>query len=142
MNSCILTAKIIQEPQLRYTSDNLAVTEMLVEFPNSQRGEEKLVPLKAVGWGNLATEIQQNYHQGDEVILVGRLGIHTVERQEGFKEKRAELIVQQIQSLGATTSTTNQTPPETHSNGNSTALVAMSNSGYTTPTPEDDEIPF
>ena len=87
MNSCVLMAEIIQEPQLRYTADNLAVTEMLVQFPNPQRGEDQLVALKVVGWGNLATEIQQNYHQGDRVILAGRLGMQTVERQEGFKEK-------------------------------------------------------
>jgi single-stranded DNA-binding protein len=101
MNSCVLMAEIIQEPQLRYTSDNLAITEMLVQFPNSQRPEDQLVTLKVVGWGNMATEIQQNYHQGDRVILAGRLGMHTVERQEGFKEKRAELVVQQIQSVGS-----------------------------------------
>ncbi|MCG6138397.1 MAG: single-stranded DNA-binding protein [Nostoc sp. LLA-1] len=101
MNSCVLMAEIIQEPQLRYTADNLAVTEMLVQFSNSQRAEDQLVTLKVVGWGNLATEIQQNYHQGDRVILAGRLGMHTVERQEGFKEKRAELTVQQIQSLSS-----------------------------------------
>ncbi|MDH6061701.1 single-stranded DNA-binding protein [Chrysosporum bergii ANA360D] len=106
MNSCVLMAEIIQEPQLRYTADNLAVTEMLVQFPNPQRGEDQLVALKVVGWGNLATEIQQNYHQGDRVILAGRLGMQTVERQEGFKEKRAELTVQQIEPAGTSFSPT------------------------------------
>lgn len=111
MNSCVLMAEIIQEPQLRYTADNLAITEMLVQFPNSQRTEDQLVTLKVVGWGNMATEIQQNYHQGDRVLLVGRLGMHTVDRQEGFKEKRAELTVQQIQSLGNTVPSS-FTPPQ------------------------------
>ena len=101
MNSCVLMAEIIQEPQLRYTAENLAITEMLVQFPNSQRAEDQLVTLKVVGWGNMATEIQQNYHIGDRVLLAGRLGMNTVERQEGFKEKRAELTVQQIQALGS-----------------------------------------
>ncbi|MEA5505542.1 single-stranded DNA-binding protein [Halotia wernerae UHCC 0503] len=100
MNSCVLMAEIIQEPQLRYTADNLAITEMLVQFQNSQKSDDAPATLKVVGWGNLATEIQQNYHQGDRVILAGRLSMNTVERQEGFKEKRAELTVQQIQSLG------------------------------------------
>jgi len=98
-------AEIIQEPQLRYTADNLGVTEMLVQFPNSQRTEDQLATLKVVGWGNLATEIQQNYHQGDRVILVGRLTMNTIDRPEGFKEKRAELTVQQIQSVGGSFST-------------------------------------
>ncbi len=105
MNSCVLMAEIINEPQLRYTADNLGVTEMLVQFPNSQKPEDPPATLKVVGWGNLATEIQQNYHQGDRVILVGRLGMTTVERQEGFKEKRAELTVQQIQPIGGSFNT-------------------------------------
>ncbi|MEH1904286.1 MAG: single-stranded DNA-binding protein [Nostoc sp.] len=105
MNSCVLMAEIINEPQLRYTAENLGVTEMLVQFPNSQKPEDPPATLKVVGWGNLATEIQQNYHQGDRVILVGRLTMNTVERQEGFKEKRAELTVQQIQSVGGSFNT-------------------------------------
>ena len=48
MNSCVLMAEIIQEPQLRYTADNLAITEMLVQFPNSLRAEDQLVTLKVV----------------------------------------------------------------------------------------------
>ncbi|MEH2327004.1 MAG: single-stranded DNA-binding protein [Nostoc sp.] len=105
MNNCVLMAEIINEPQLRYTADNLGVTEMLVQFPNSLKPEDPPATLKVVGWGNLATEIQQNYHQGDRVILVGRLSMNTVERQEGFKEKRAELTVQQIQSVGGSFNT-------------------------------------
>ncbi|OUL19014.1 single-stranded DNA-binding protein [Nostoc sp. RF31YmG] len=100
MNSCVLMAEIVQEPQLRYTADNLAVTEMLVQFPNSQKAEDAPANLKVVSWGNLATDIQQNYHQGDRVVLVGRLGMTTIDRPEGFKEKRAELTVQQIQNVG------------------------------------------
>ncbi len=100
MNSCVLMAEIIQEPQLRYTADNLAITEMLVQFQNSQKSDDPPATLKVVGWGNVATEIQQNYHQGDRVILAGRLSMNTVDRQEGFKEKRAELTVQQIQAVG------------------------------------------
>jgi len=101
MNSCVLMADIIQEPQLRYTADNLAVTEMLVQFPNSLRPEDPPATLKVVSWGNLATDVQQNYHQGDRVIIEGRLGMVTFERRaEGFKEKRAELTIQRIHPVG------------------------------------------
>ena len=100
MNSCILMAEIVQDPQLRYTTDQTALAEMLVEFPGL-RAEDPPATLKVVGWGNLAQEIQQQYHQGDRVIIEGRLSMNTVERQEGFKEKRAELTVQRIHPLGA-----------------------------------------
>lgn len=98
MNNCVLMAQIVQEPQLRYTPDNkLAITEMLVQFPGL-RTEDPPATLKVVGLGNLAQEIQQNYHQGDRVILEGRLTMNTVPL-EGYKEKRAELKVQRIHPL-------------------------------------------
>lgn len=93
-------AEIVQDPQLRYTTDQTALAEMIVEFPGL-RAEDPPATLKVVGWGNLAQEIQQQYHQGDRVIIEGRLTMNTVERQEGFKEKRAELTVQRIHPLGA-----------------------------------------
>ncbi|XZF62034.1 MAG: single-stranded DNA-binding protein [Gloeotrichia echinulata DVL01] len=129
MNSCVLMAEIIQEPQLRFTADNLEVTEMLVQFPNSQKPEDTPATLKVVSWGNLAKEIQQNYHQGDRVILVGRLGMNTIERPEGFKEKRAELTIQQIQSVGngfnlSSSASATRTPTETNSRQSSPPVAS------------------
>jgi single-stranded DNA-binding protein len=105
MNSCILMAEIVQAPQLRYTSDNMALAEMLIQFPGL-RAEDSPATLKAVGWGNLAQEIEQNYQQGDRVIVEGRLNMNTFERSEGFKEKRAELTVQRIHAIDKTVDTT------------------------------------
>ena len=73
---------------------------MLVRFPG-MRPDDPPATLKVVGWGNMAKEIQQNYHEGDRILIEGRLGMHTIERREGFKEKRAELTVQRIHALGA-----------------------------------------
>lgn len=110
MNSCILMADIIQSPQLRYTSDNQTpVAEFVVQFPGS-RPEDAPSQLKVVGWGNLAQEIQEQYHEGDRVLLEGRLGMNTVERSEGFKEKRAELTVQRLHRLSALGSLTMPPP--------------------------------
>ena len=101
MNSCVLMAEIIQQPELRYTADNqLEITQMLVQFWGA-RDNDPPANLKVVSFGKLAKEIQQNYKQGDRVILVGRLTMNVIERPEGFKEKRAEMTAQQIQHLGA-----------------------------------------
>lgn len=119
MNSCILMAEVIQDPQLRYTQDNqTAVAEMTVQFPGL-REEDPPATLKVVGWGNLAQEIQERYHQGDRVIVEGRLTMSTVERPEGYKEKRAELTAQKIHLLGAgaTLTTASVTPPATTASG-------------------------
>jgi single-stranded DNA-binding protein len=92
-------AEIVEKPQLRYTTDNLAIAEMLVQFPGV-RAEDPPATLKVVGWGNLAQEIEQSYHKGDRVIIEGRLNMNTLQL-DGYKEKRAELTAQKIHPLGA-----------------------------------------
>jgi len=99
MNTCILMATIIRNPELRYTQENQTpIAQMLVEFPGS-RPEDPPHTLKVVAWGNLGTEIQQTYSEGDRLILEGRLSMQMVDRPEGFKEKRAELIVSRVHPL-------------------------------------------
>lgn len=99
MNSCVLMAQVKSEPELRYTQDNTPLAQMLVEFPALRDGDPPC-RMKAVGWGNLGQEIQQTYHEGDQVILVGRLSMNTIDRPEGFKEKKVEFVISQIQAVG------------------------------------------
>lgn len=100
MNSCILMAEIVEAPQLRYTADNQTpIAEFVVKFPGLRENDPSS-QMKVLGWGNLAQEIQERYRAGDRVLLEGRLGMNTVERPEGFKEKRAEMTVQRVSPLG------------------------------------------
>ena len=128
MNSCILMAQIVEDPQLRYTPDNqLPLAEMLVQFP-AQRSEDPPHTLKVVGWGNLAQEIKERCHSGDRVVLEGRLGMNTIERKpEGFKEKRAELTVQKVHYLEADTNFTPAAPAST---------PALTTPAYSAPAPD------
>jgi single-strand DNA-binding protein len=126
MNSCILMAEIVENPQLRYTSDNLEISEMLVRFPGV-RPDDPPATLKVVGWGNMAKEIQQNYHEGDRVLLEGRLGMNTIERREGFKEKRAELTVQRIHALGADLHPSSSPTMETSSRQSEVPVASATN---------------
>ncbi|HLP90380.1 MAG TPA: single-stranded DNA-binding protein [Nostocaceae cyanobacterium] len=99
MNSCILMVDIYSDPQLRHTPDGLDITDMIVQVPG-YRSDDPPHPLKVVSLGNLAKEIHQKYHQGDRVIIEGRLGMHTFDTPQGFKEKRAEFTVQRIYAIG------------------------------------------
>lgn len=98
MNNFILMAEIISAPQLRHTQDGLEISEMMVQFPSSRQDDPPSM-LRVVSWRDLAKEVHQNYHQGDRVLLEGRLGMNTIDRPEGFKEKRAELTLQKIHPL-------------------------------------------
>ena len=101
MNHCILLVEVMQAPQIRYTSDQVPVAEMIVQF-NTPRDTDPPATLKLVAWNRLATEVeQQGYRVGDRLLVEGRISMVTIDRQEGFREKRAELRAQRIQSLAA-----------------------------------------
>jgi single-strand DNA-binding protein len=144
MNSCILLAQITEAPQLRYTQDNqLAIAEMKVQFAGL-RPEEPGAEVKAIGWGNTAQDIVNKYQVGAQVIIEGRLGMNTVERPEGFKEKRAELTITKIYEVGGVTLGIGAPPAM----GNAPAPAAATATKATKPAApiaeaaDFDEIPF
>lgn len=96
-------AEIISNPELRYTADNqMAIANTIVQFspPLGSRPEDPHPTIEVVGWGNLATEIKENYKQGDRVTIEGRLEMNTLE-QDGYKSKRATLIASRIYRVNA-----------------------------------------
>lgn len=132
MNSIILMAEIVEDPQLRYTSDSqLALTEMLVQFP-ALRDVDPPSTLRVIAWGNFAQEVHEKYHQGDQIIIEGRLGMNLIERKEGFKEKRAELTAQRIYPVQMPFKTHSQHSDPTATNPNK--VVPLGSRRASTPT--------
>jgi single-strand DNA-binding protein len=145
MNHCILMVEVTQAPQLRYTSDNQTpVVEFMVKIPGL-RPEDPPAQIKAVGWGNLAQDIQAQYQPGDRLLIEGRLSIKTYERPEGFKEKQVELTAQRLHRLSdlqaMTLAETPVTPTMTSSSPPPAAAVPSSPAA-TEPEPDYDDIPF
>jgi single-strand DNA-binding protein len=94
-------AEIVQAPELRSTADNqMEIAEMFVQFVNS-KPENPPALIKVVGWNNLAREIKEKYRQGDRVVIEGRLEMSTIDKPEGYKEKRAQLVASRIHAMGA-----------------------------------------
>jgi single-strand DNA-binding protein len=146
MNSCVIMAEITRPPQLRYTQDNqTAIADMEVQF-TGLRPEDPPSKLKVIGWGLLAQEMQTSYSIGDQVVIEGRLGINSVDRPEGFKEKQAELTASKIYSLGMT----NMSSPPVSAPAPETFVPAATSTRSKAPKaspppaaePDFDDIPF
>lgn len=99
MNHCLLEAEVLEAPQLRYTQDNQTpIAEMTVRI-DGLRPDDPPGQLKVVGWGNLAQDLQQRVQVGQRFMLEGRMRMNTVSRQDGLKEKRAELTLSRLHPL-------------------------------------------
>ena len=92
MNNAIISVQIVQQPQLRYTSDNQTpVAEALVESLPLRDGDPPAT-FKSTVWGDRAADFAA-LKEGQSLILDGRLGINSIDRSEGFKEKKPEFSV-------------------------------------------------
>lgn len=99
MNSCILMAQIVSNPELRSTQDGTSVSTMMVEFESTREGEAP-GKVQVEGWGKLAEEINDSYSAGNQIIIEGRLSMNLFEMPEGYKEKRAKLVASRIYPIG------------------------------------------
>jgi single-strand DNA-binding protein len=128
MNNAVLLATLEYSPELRHTIDNKEVSETIVSFEE----KETTYTLRAIAWGKTATSFHQELRQGDVVIFEGSLQINTVDRPEGFKEKRVELVVQKFKKINSGSSSPMAAPAP--------APVVATNQDTSEPDPED--IPF
>jgi single-strand DNA-binding protein len=145
MNSFIVMAEIVEPPQLRHTQENMALAEMKVQFPGL-RPDEPMVVMKVVGWGNLAQEMPTKFNTGDQVIVEGRLGMSTVERAEGFKEKRAELTASKIYPVAGgmmmEAAVSTPAPQQAAASSSVKATTATKTKKAVVEEPDFDDIPF
>ncbi len=156
MNHCLLEVTVKVAPTIRYTQDNqTAIAEMEVAF-EGLRADDPTGTIKAIGWGNMAQDLQSNAQVGQKLILEGRLRMNTVPRQDGSKEKKAEFTISKLHSStknpgSSNTSTENfQSKNSSTSNLSETPLKQTNNSSEEDPVtwnsapliPDTDEIPF
>lgn len=110
MNHCLLEVEVLEAPQVRYTQDNQTpVAEMTARF-DGLRPEDPPGQIKVVGWGNLATDLQNRVQVGQRLVLEGRLRMNSVTRQDGVKEKRAELTLARLHPLVPVAATNSPAP--------------------------------
>lgn len=100
MNNCTLAISISQQPELRYTANGDKIGQTIGEFysphHNDKENPSSPSPIKVVAWGERLADQLFNLEIGQQCIITGRLSTHSIERPEGFKEKKAELVVERI----------------------------------------------
>jgi|GEM_PF-1728802 len=96
-----LVGRLGQEPELQYTEDQTPYVRMSIatsETFTAGKGEirDKTEWHNAVAWGDKATEIAENFHKGDSVVLSGSLRINSYDK-DGLKNRVTELHVEDAQ---------------------------------------------
>ena len=122
MNITILEGRIGKDPVLRKTQSGKSVTSISVGISNGKDQDGKDRPTTWVScqaWDGRAETIAQYFHQGDQIIIRGRLNTRTKEGDDGKTQYITEVIIDEF-SFGAKkakASETQETKPAPNKGG-------------------------
>ena len=139
LNIAALNGRLTADPELKYTTNNIAVTSftLAVERTFSGKGEERITDfINIVAWRSTAEFVSRYFQKGQLVAVQGSLQTRNYTDKDGIKHHVYEVVADQVHFAEAKRNETarpvsNTAAPEPSNNFN----------GYQAYT-EDDDLPF
>lgn len=102
MNRVVLIGRLARDPELRYTSSNIATCTFSLavnrNFTN-QAGEREADFINIVVWRKQAENCKNYLNQGSQVAVEGRIQTRNYEDQNGQKRYVTEVVADNVQFL-------------------------------------------
>lgn len=102
LNKIILIGRLTRDPELRYTTNGIAVAKLnlAVDRPQFSKEREKETDfIDVVVWQKLAETCANNLGKGRLVAVDGRLQIRSYDDNQGVRRKAAEVVAENIRFL-------------------------------------------
>ena len=110
MNKVVLIGRLVRDPELRYTGNNLPVATFSIavnrNFSN-QAGEREADFINIVVWRKQAENCKNYLTQGSQVAIEGRIQTRNYDDQNGQKRYVTEVVADNVEFLGSKNSSTN-----------------------------------
>ena len=131
----VVTGKVVKNPEKRFTQNNLAITNLIVDI-NPQ--DETLVRVSAIG--ALADRAAETVQLNDTVIIDGRLQMENVKTTSGKDKKVATITASNIEKTGASADAGNLSADQKKKKNE--PVVQFSTEEIAEDLIDPDEIPF
>ena len=160
LNRITLVGRLTRDPELRQTGSGTAFCKFGIAnnrnyTANGERREEVSF-FNCTAWGRTAEIINQYCRKGKQVAIDGRLQQRTWEDKEGKKQSSVDVVVENLQMLGAPgdgggggggSYNSGSQASGGYSGGGSGSSApadpyADAGSGFGPEAPDDDDIPF
>jgi single-strand DNA-binding protein len=103
MNKVFLIGRLTRDPELRYTSSNIATASFSIavdrNFTN-QNGEREADFINIVVWRKQAENVKNYLTKGSQVAIDGRIQTRSYDGQDGQKRYVTEVVADNVQFLG------------------------------------------
>ena len=97
INRSILTGRLVADPEVRYTSKEVAVTHFRLAI--NRFGSEVADFINCVAWGGLAKVCGEYLKKGRMVAVEGRLQARNYKAKNGQNKSITEVIIENMQML-------------------------------------------
>ncbi len=121
MNKVFLIGRLVRDPELRYTSSNIAVAtfSLAVNRPFAdQSGERGTDFINIVVWRKQAENVKNYLNQGSQVAIDGRIQTRSYDDQNGNKRYVTEVIADNVQFLDSRSASSNSSASMPSANNN------------------------
>lgn len=102
MNKVFLIGRLTRDPELRYTSSNIAVATFSIavdrNFLNAA-GEREADFINIVVWRKQAENVKNYMHKGSQVAIDGRIQTRSYDDTDGKKRYVTEVVADNVQFL-------------------------------------------
>jgi single-strand DNA-binding protein len=114
-NKVILVGNVTREIELRYTSSQMAVTELGLAVNDRRKGTngewiEDTTFVDCTLWGRTAEVANEYVKKGSSVLVEGRLKLDTWEK-DGQKRSKLSVVAERMQMLGGKGGAKEEAPP-------------------------------
>lgn len=105
LNRVLLIGRLTRDPELKYTSNGIAVCNFSIAVDRSfGKGEERGADFIRIDcWRNLAETCAKFLTKGRQVFVTGRLQTRSYEAQDGTKKTAWEVVARDVQFIGKPT---------------------------------------
>ena len=138
MNKIILMGRLVRDPEVRYTQTGKVVCQftIAVDRPfSNQEGQREADFIPIIVWGKQAELCGNSLTKGQRVLVEGRLQIRSYDAKDGSKRWVTEVIANSFEFIERRSDFANGGAP-------ASAGKADFESGFGSPVPFDEEIPF
>lgn len=99
--SCVtIGGRLTRDPELRSTSNGNQLAKFSLAFGETWKGEEKPAFIEVTVWGRNAEFVANNFHKGQECVVIGRLEMDQWQDREGQKRSQIAVNADSVKFVG------------------------------------------
>ena len=104
LNCAVLMGRLVADPELKTTSNNISVTSFRIAVDRSfvKQGEEKQADfIDIVAWRSTADFVCRYFHKGSMIAIQGSIQTRNYEDKQGNKRTAVEIVADNVSFCGS-----------------------------------------